>query len=238
MKALVDRKTLQAMASLFSKATDELNLDITGEGISAKISGLSGFCGAIVSLPRKEIKELDGSAILGIDTKKFLEILSLFKEDEVELSLEDEVTLGFQTESQNASLRLIDVTEGPTLPTPEKMKSQLETRFVVDGPALKQTVKDLDKFSDFGIIVFNAGEKTFALSITKPILSVNKNIPVIECSGGQGKGKFRLEFLKELLEGVDGDLELWISNDKPVFFSFKLGLADCKTFIAPRIEGD
>lgn len=232
-KFTIDTKTLKLVTKFLEANSDELSIEIK-DGININVMGISGFHGALIHIPKEELKELGGNMVLGIDTSQLNKLAQTFDDEEVELRRE-QAMIYLKSKNQEGFICLIDPTEREKF---EGIKKKLPAQFTIDGGKFISLLKTVGTFGSYLIIEFDGEKKKFTVSSQKMTTGFKKDLEVKAGEGESGKATYQLDFVKDVLEGATGDIEVEIGNEMPLKFNFKLGKAFCQSFIAPRVGSD
>ncbi|MFH0986768.1 MAG: proliferating cell nuclear antigen (pcna) [Candidatus Micrarchaeota archaeon] len=241
--AKVFKDCIDALVTLI----DEGEFEIKKDGISLRAMDPSQIAMVDFVMPKSSFEGYDvkNDTKIGLNLDDLSKITSRTRpEESLVLSLdetESRLILVFKGKStRRFNLPLLDI----SVTSPKEPKIEFDSELKFNSGTLKDSLKDASLVSPYVILSATAsgfemqakGDKGNVL-----IESAKGDDVVIEHTVNKSaKAMFPLEYLNDLLRGTSNEsiVTMDLKSDAPLRVSYKIGDAQVKYYLAPRIEGE
>lgn len=238
---LSDPNILKTSFDAISSIVDEVQLQTDSEGIRLNALDRSHITFVHLELKASLFDEFvcDEPENINVDTEELMKVLKRSKSnDRVILSLDEgNFIITFEGEAKRRfKIRLIDMEyDSPSMPPLE-----YPTKFDIPFALLKDSINDIDIFSDKIILMVN--EEVFKAAAEGEFGDANIEYIHGEKIDTEAKSIFSLEKIREMLKAdkFSDVATIRLGNDMPLNLSLKMVSeeGELSFLLAPRIESD
>ena len=238
---LSDPNILKTSFDAISSIVDEVQLQTDSDGVRLNALDRSHITFVHLELKASLFDEFicDEPEKINVDTEELMKVLKRSKSnDRVILSLDEgNLIITFEGEAKRTfKIRLIDMEyDAPSAPPLE-----YPTKFDIPFALLKDSINDIDIFSDKIILMVN--EEVFKAAAEGEFGDANIEYIHGEKIDNEAKSIFSLEKIREMLKAdkFSDVATIKLGNDMPLSLSLKMVSeeGELSFLLAPRIESD
>ena len=238
---LNDPNILKTSFDAISSIVDEVQLQTVSEGVRLDALDRSHITFVHLELKASLFEEYicDEPEKINIDTDELMKVLKRSKSnDKVTLSLDEgNLIITFEGEAKRRfKIRLIDMEYDSPTPPPLEYPTEFEVPFAL----LKDSINDIDIFSDK--IILSVNSEVFKAAAEGEFGDANIEYVHGEKIDEEVKSIFSLEKIREMLKAdkFSDIAKIYLGNDMPLKLSLKMisGDGELSFLLAPRIEAD
>lgn len=236
-----DVKIWKSCVKAVSSLVDETTMNITAEGLRVRTMDTGQIAMIDVFVPASCFEEykLDSTMDVGVDFTNIQKVMSRTKTtDALNISIDAQFVVELAGDSKRKySYGLVS---GKTT-LPKEPKIDFPAKLVLVADKLKEAFKDADLVSNHIIAKANV-DKTFLISAKGDSGDVDidfnaENVMSAEVKE-EAKSTFVLDMLSKMVDSADSDglISVYLKNNTPIKIEYKIGDAEVKYYLAPRIE--